>query len=63
MTVLDWYHAAEHVCDFAKVWHGEDEAARPQWQSEGKSVLYAEGGAALLTSLQAWALPAEASGA
>ncbi len=23
-TILDWYHAAEHLCDFAKVWHGED---------------------------------------
>jgi len=20
-TILDWYHAAEHLGDFAKVWH------------------------------------------
>ncbi len=35
-TILDWYHAAQHLCDFAKVWHGEDEAARTQWQNEAK---------------------------
>ena len=31
-TILDWYHAAEHLCDFAKVWHARDDAARSQWQ-------------------------------
>jgi hypothetical protein len=30
-TILDWYHAAEHLCAFARVWHcREDEACR-QW--------------------------------
>lgn len=62
-TILDWYHAAEHVCDFAKVWHGEDEAARRQWQTEAKGILYEQGGEALLTYLQALALPAGASAA
>ena len=57
-TILDWYHAAEHVCDFAKVWHGEDEAARRQWQTEAKGILYEQGGEALLSYLQALALPA-----
>src|SRR5205823_5402754 len=28
LTILDWYHAAEHLCDFAKVWHSRDEEAR-----------------------------------
>jgi hypothetical protein len=56
-TILDWYHAAEHLCDFAKVLHARDEAAREQWQHEAKGILYAQGGEALLTHLQALALP------
>ena len=60
-TILDWYHAAEHLCDFAKVWHGDDETARMQWQTEAKGILYEQGGEALLTHLQALALPARAS--
>ncbi len=60
-TILDWYHAAEHLCDFAKVWHVHDEAARVRWQTEAKGILYEQGGEALLTHLQALALPAGAS--
>ena len=60
-TILDWYHAAEHLCDFAKVWHGDDETARTQWQTEAKGILYEQGGEALLTYLQALALPPNAS--
>jgi hypothetical protein len=59
-TILDWYHAAEHLCDFAKTWHGDDEAARRRWQSEAKGILYEQGGEALLTHLQALTLPAGA---
>ncbi len=59
-TILDWYHAAEHLCDFAKAWHGEDEVARRQWQTEAKGILYEQGGEALLTYLQALPLPAGA---
>ncbi len=56
-TILDWYHAAEHLCDFAKVWHARDEPARTQWQQQAKSILYEQGGEALLTHLHALALP------
>ena len=56
-TILDWYHAAEHLCDFAKVWHASDEATRSQWQHEAKSILYEQGGEALLTHLLAIELP------
>lgn len=56
-TILDWYHAAEHVCDFAKVWHAHDDAARTQWQEQAKGILYEQGGEALLAHLQALALP------
>jgi hypothetical protein len=60
-TILDWYHAAEHLCDFAKVWHARDEAARGQWQHEAKGLLYEQGGEALLAYLRALALPPRTS--
>jgi hypothetical protein len=60
-TILDWYHAAEHICDFAKVWHTHDEEARTQWQHEAKSILYEQGGEALLTHLHGIELPPGAS--
>ena len=60
-TILDWYHAAEHLCDFAKVWHARDEEARVQWQHEAKGILYEHGGEALLTYLGALELPPRTS--
>ena len=57
-TILDWYHAAEHICDFAKVWHSSDTEARTQWQAQAKGILYEQGGAALLAFLQTLELPA-----
>jgi hypothetical protein len=60
-TILDWYHAAEHLCDFAKVWHAHDDEARSQWQHEAKGILYEQGGEALLEYLRAIELPARAS--
>lgn len=56
-TILDWYHAAEHVYDFAAVLHAQDEAARQDWADEAKGILYEQGGEALLTHLQAVVLP------
>jgi hypothetical protein len=60
-TILDWYHAAEHVCKFAAVWHSRDAPARHSWEEEAKSILYEQGGDALLTLLRALTLPAGAS--
>ena len=60
-TILDWYHAAEHLCDFAKVWRAGDEAARQQWQQEAKGILYEQGGEALLAHLRALELPPRTS--
>lgn len=60
-TILDWYHAAEHLCDFARVWHARDDEARSQWQQEAKGILYEQGGEALLAHLRALELPARAS--
>jgi hypothetical protein len=60
-TILDWYHAAEHLCDFAKVWHGRDDEARWQWQEHTKGILYEQGGEALLTYLRTIVLPPRTS--
>ena len=60
-TILDWYHAAEHLCDFAKVWHAHDDEACSQWQQEAKGILYEQGGEALLAYLGAVELPSSAS--
>jgi hypothetical protein len=60
-TILDWYHAAEHLGDFAKVWHAHDEEACAQWRQEAKGILYEQGGEALLAHLHAIELPPSAS--
>ncbi len=62
-TILDWYHAAEHLCDFAKVWHAHDEEACAQWRGHTKTILYEQGGEALLSYLHELVLPPEASAA
>src|SRR5207248_2386763 len=60
-TILDWYHAVEHLGDFAKVYHAHEEEARSQWQQQAKGILYEQGGEALLAYLGAIALPSRAS--
>ncbi len=60
-TILDWYHAAEHLCAFANVWHAGEETARVLWQQQAKGILYEQGGEALLTFLRALDLPPETS--
>jgi hypothetical protein len=60
-TILDWYHAAEHLCDFAKVWHARDDEARRQWAQQAKGILYEQGGEALLAHLHALPLPPRTS--
>jgi hypothetical protein len=56
-TVLDWYHAAEHLCDFAAVRFGADEELRTNWAVEAKGILYERGGEALLGHLRSVELP------
>jgi hypothetical protein len=60
-TILDWYHAAEHLCDFAKMRYACDDAARDEWQQQAKGILYEQGGEALLTYLQTLPLPPRTS--
>ena len=59
-TILDWYHAAEHLCGFAAVLHAKDEAARQAWAEQAKGILYEAGGEALLSHLHALELPPRA---
>jgi len=60
-TILDWYHAAEHLGDFAKALHPCDEEARGQWRVQATDILYEQGGEALLTHLHAFELPPRSS--
>jgi hypothetical protein len=60
-TIRDWYHAAEHLCDFAKVWHACDDEACQQWTQQAQGVLYEQGGEALLALLRALDLAAQTS--
>jgi hypothetical protein len=56
-TILDWYHAAEHITDFAAVRYPQDEAARREWAGQAKSLLYEQGGESLLKHLHETELP------
>jgi hypothetical protein len=56
-TILDWYHAAEHVHAFAAVWHAKDADAARTWSGQAKTILYEQGGAALLEHLRGVQLP------
>jgi Uncharacterised protein family (UPF0236) len=59
-TILDWYHAAEHVSDFAKAWHDSDERLCACWRDEATGILYERGGEALLDHLRTLTVPAAA---
>lgn len=61
-TILDWYHAAEHLSDFAAARFGSDEEARRAWAEQAKGILYEQGGEALLSHLRGVELPAGTSG-
>jgi hypothetical protein len=51
-TILDWYHAVEHLADFSKTWLVSDEEARQTWFEKTKGILYEHGGTALLAHLR-----------
>ncbi|MCA9069272.1 MAG: ISKra4 family transposase, partial [Planctomycetaceae bacterium] len=54
--ILDFFHAAEHAVEFAKVVHPQDEAARTQQADQWCHTLKHQGGKALLGELEAWDL-------
>lgn len=51
--ILDFYHVAEHLNDFAKVWHARDEAAATAVATTWCHQLKHEGGGAVQATLQA----------
>jgi hypothetical protein len=59
-TILDWYHAAEHSCAFAKLWPGRDGAACRLWRHQAKAIPYEPGGEASPAFLRAIRLPPRA---
>ena len=59
--ILDWYHAAEHLWDFAKLRHAGDDEGCQQWAQQTQGILYEQGGEALLAFLRQIILAAETS--
>ena len=57
VTILDWYHAAQHVHDFGSALHPDDAAAARAWSEQAKSILYERGGRALVDYLSNLELP------
>ena len=51
-VILDFYHAAEHLGNLAKVWHPREEAAAAELHERWCHQLKHEGGAALLATLR-----------
>jgi hypothetical protein len=60
LCILDWYHASQHLHDYAKALQPRDAAAAAAWARQAKDILYEQGGTALLVHLRGQALPADA---
>jgi hypothetical protein len=63
LCILDWYHASQHLHDYAKTLHARDAGAQAGWAKQAKDVLYEQGGSALLVHLRAQAVPADEAAA
>jgi hypothetical protein len=59
LCILDWYHASQHLHEYAKLLHPRDAAAQAAWAAQAKEVLYEHGGTAVLVHLRAQAVPAD----
>lgn len=60
-TILDWYHAAEHVHQFGHACFGRDSDEGKAWNRQAIDILYEQGGTALLQFLKEWPLPTPAT--
>jgi hypothetical protein len=60
VCVLDFWHACEHLYEFARAWHGRDSPAGHAWAEEAKERMRRDGGTGLLKWLEALTLPADA---
>jgi hypothetical protein len=59
-TILDWYHAAQHVHAFGHVCFGADSSKARAWNRRACDLLYEQGGTGLLAFLRRWTLPTAA---
>jgi hypothetical protein len=57
LCILDWYHASEHLHDYAKALHGQGSCAAAAWARQAKTILYERGGTALLAHLRGQEAP------
>jgi hypothetical protein len=57
--ILDWYHASQHLHDYAKALHPRDGQAQVVWAKQAKDLLYERGGAALLAHLRQQPTPGD----
>jgi hypothetical protein len=60
LCILDYYHASEHLHDYAKKLHGGDAVAAAVWAKAAKDILYEKGGTALLAHLRGQQEPDDA---
>src|SRR5436853_3123302 len=42
-SILDWYHASEHIHDYAKALHPRDSTAAVVWAKQAKAILDEQG--------------------
>lgn len=61
ICILDWYHASQHLHDYAKALHPRDAGACAAWVKQAKELLYEQGGTALLAHLRQQGAPGEAA--
>lgn len=61
IPIVDFWHAAERLHQFANVWHGVGSAAAQDWVHAAKGVLRFQGGAALRRWLDGHAPPSDAT--
>jgi hypothetical protein len=60
LCILDWYHASQHLHEYAAAAHGQYTAAATAWAEHAKGILYEQGGTELLRYLRQLAQPEEA---
>jgi hypothetical protein len=57
LCILDWYHASQHLFDYAKALHPRDASACAAWAKQAKDLLYEQGGTAWLAHLRGQPIP------
>jgi len=59
LCILDWYHASQHLHDYAKCLYPKDSGRAQAWAKSAKDVLYERGGTALLEYLHQQPTPVQ----